>query len=353
MSSIKDITMNNLPLVSVIIPVYNVESYLKECIESVICQTFSNLQIVLVDDGSTDNSGAICDEYALKDTRISVIHKENQGLGAARNTGMQIATGKYIIFLDSDDYWDVNTIEQLVNVAEKDKLEVVVFSAEPFLDGMTGDYSGRSYTHSVQNNVVKNGRDSLSVAINNSEYYEQACLRLYLLDYIRNYKLKFEEGVLHEDISFSFLAYFYAERLMCLGDRFYHRRYRPGSIMTSGKLVQSSHGYKIAIEALLDQSDDKSLNNKDKALFFRHIRSCICSIYKNFRATKKNDKSHAKCNESRMIIRETNSTIRKACRVKHGLPFFYRIVFYNFHIGYLFWLTRESIKGKKTSSPKD
>ena len=341
MSSIKDISTNNLPWVSVIIPVYNVKPYLNECLNSVINQTYSYLQIVLVDDGSTDDSGRICDEYALKDERITVIHKENQGLGAARNTGMQIATGKYIIFLDSDDYWDVDTIEKLVNTAEKDELQVVVFSAEPFLDGMTGEYTGRSYTHSVQNNVIKNGRDSLSVAFDNREYYEQACLRFYLLDYIRNHDLKFEEGILHEDISFSFLAYVYAERLMCLGERFYHRRYRPGSIMTSGKLVQSSHGYKIAIETLLAQSEDKSLNCKDKTLFFRHIRSSICSIYKNYRKTKK----MAKKDESRKIINETIGTIRKVCRVKHGLPFFYRIVFYNFHIGYFFWLTRESIKG--------
>ena len=353
MSTIREIIKNchiKLPLVSVIIPVYNVAPYLRECLESVIHQTYRRLQIILVDDGSTDDSGLICDEYSLKDPRISVIHKQNQGLGAARNTGMQSADGKYIIFLDSDDYWDINAIEQLVSVAEKDDLQVVVFSAEPFYDGAYDFSTGRSYNHSAQNNIVKSGRESLSVALNNKEYYEQACLRLYLLDYIRTNGFRFEEGVIHEDISFSFFAYIYADRIECLGERFYHRRYRPGSIMTSDKLVQSSLGYKTAIESLMAQSEDMFFDNSDKTLFFRQIRSCICSIYSNYRNTRKKSHLFAPNNESRLILSETRSTIRNVCLVKSGLPKFYRIVMFNFYIGYLFWLLRSLVKETKKNA---
>ena len=107
--------MSNLneELISVIIPIYKVEKYLRECIDSIINQSFKNLEIILVDDGSPDNCGKICDEYAKKDNRLKVIHKENGGLSSARNAGLDIATGEYISFVDSDDYVSNKFIENL------------------------------------------------------------------------------------------------------------------------------------------------------------------------------------------------------------------------------------------------
>lgn len=96
--------MSDSPLISVIIPVYNVEKYLHRCLDSVIEQTYKNLEVILIDDGSTDHSGEICDDYAAKDVRIHVIHQENQGVSAARNKGLDTAKGEYIAFVDSDDY---------------------------------------------------------------------------------------------------------------------------------------------------------------------------------------------------------------------------------------------------------
>jgi glycosyltransferase involved in cell wall biosynthesis len=101
------------PLISVIIPVYNVEKYLRECVDSAINQTYNNLEIILVNDGSTDNSGCICDEYALNDNRVLVIHKTNNGPSAARNTGIDIAKGEYLHFIDGDDWIENDTIEIL------------------------------------------------------------------------------------------------------------------------------------------------------------------------------------------------------------------------------------------------
>ena len=101
--------MNNTPKVSVIIPVYNVEKYLQKCLDSVINQTYKNLEIICVDDGSPDNSGGILDAYAQNDSRIIVIHQENAGVSAARNRGLDAATGEYIAFVDSDDVgWNLN-----------------------------------------------------------------------------------------------------------------------------------------------------------------------------------------------------------------------------------------------------
>lgn len=115
-----------MKLVSIIIPVYNVEKYLRECLDSVIRQTYKNVEILVIDDGSSDLSGKICDEYALRDTRIKVIHQENSGLSGARNRGIDLSSGDYLIFLDSDDYLEKDILEQLVIAIEKHKCDIAV-----------------------------------------------------------------------------------------------------------------------------------------------------------------------------------------------------------------------------------
>ena len=114
------------PLISVIIPVYNVERYLDECIKSIVNQTYENLEIILVDDGSPDNCPRMCDDWAKKDERIRVIHKENGGLASARNAGMNICTGEYISFVDSDDWMELNAYESLLKYFD-DKTDIVKF----------------------------------------------------------------------------------------------------------------------------------------------------------------------------------------------------------------------------------
>ena len=109
----------NEELISIIVPVYNVEAYIHQCIKSIIEQSYKNLEIILVDDGSKDKSGKICDDYARKDKRIKVIHKKNGGLSDSRNAGITVATGKYIAFVDSDDWIEKNMYEKMYNECEK------------------------------------------------------------------------------------------------------------------------------------------------------------------------------------------------------------------------------------------
>lgn len=117
------------PKISVVIPVYNVESYLERCLESVVNQSLNDLQIILVDDGSPDRSAIICDNYAMKDSRIKVIHKSNGGLASARNEGLKYVTGKYLFFLDSDDWLELDGLEFLYNIAERYKVDFVKYRA--------------------------------------------------------------------------------------------------------------------------------------------------------------------------------------------------------------------------------
>ena len=125
-------------LISVIVPIYKVEKYLGKCIESIIRQSYSNLEIILVDDGSPDRCGAICDEYARKDSRIKVIHQDNMGLSVARNTGLNIATGEYITFVDSDDWIALNFIKLLLKSMLKSNAQIAVTSLlNVYEDGTT------------------------------------------------------------------------------------------------------------------------------------------------------------------------------------------------------------------------
>ena len=116
------------PKISIVVPVYNVEQYLEQCISQIINQTYVSLEIILVDDGSTDNSGRICDEFVKKDTRIKVIHKENGGLSDARNVGIKYATGEYIGFIDSDDYPEITMYEKLYSLVQKYSVDISVCS---------------------------------------------------------------------------------------------------------------------------------------------------------------------------------------------------------------------------------
>lgn len=126
--------MKSNPLISIIIPVYNVEPFIRRCLDSIINQTYSNLEIVLIDDGSTDRSGLICDEYKNKDKRITIIHQKNQGLSMARNAGLNICKGEYIVFVDSDDFVDPKFVEILHRNLIKNNADISICSAFEIID---------------------------------------------------------------------------------------------------------------------------------------------------------------------------------------------------------------------------
>ena len=138
--------------VSVIVPVYKVERYLDRCLQSIFNQTYKNLEIILVDDGSPDNCPKMCDEYKKADGRVTVIHKENGGLSDARNAGMDIATGDYLLFVDSDDWIEHDTIETLQSIAEKEKVDFVHFCA--VWDGRNGVPDGTPCTYERSRDLI-------------------------------------------------------------------------------------------------------------------------------------------------------------------------------------------------------
>lgn len=219
-------------MISVVIPVYNVEKYLAECVDSVLGQTYQDYEIILVDDGATDSSGAMCDEYAQKDARIRVIHQPNGGLSAARNSGLKAAQGEYIYFLDSDDYIEPTALADLVATAQQEQADVVFFDGYVFFDECEEDNTVSRYERK-EVYATQNGRDILPQLLKNEEYRTAVPLMLFRTNYLTNHALTFREGIIHEDELFTFLVYNANGRVAHCHKQLYARRIRPASIMTS------------------------------------------------------------------------------------------------------------------------
>lgn len=195
-------------LISVIIPVYNVERYLRQAIDSILGQTYKPLEIILVDDGSPDNSGMICDEYALKNDNIRVIHKQNEGLGMARNSGLDIATGEYVYFLDSDDYIDNDEIMKLYSAIKTNGVDVAITGFKSVDDDgnilkvrrykeevFRGDQARTEFLPRLIGSAPDK-KDSLEMAAAGS---------MYSLEVIREYNVRFvsERKLKNEDMVFN------------------------------------------------------------------------------------------------------------------------------------------------------
>lgn len=180
-------------LISVIIPVYNVEKYLNKCVESVLNQTYKNLQIILVDDGSTDLSGAICDEYKQKDNRIEVIHKINGGLSSARNAGMKLAKGEFISFIDSDDWLELTFYEKMKNFIEEHSIDIVMCGAKIIRDNSHVEDRFMYF----ENNCLINRNEALEM-IFKDKIGSQVWCKLAKKDLWND--VEFPEGRIYEDI---------------------------------------------------------------------------------------------------------------------------------------------------------
>ena len=216
-------------LISIIVPVYNVEDYLERCIHSILNQTYKHLEIVVVDDGSTDRSGMACDEYEKQDSRIKVIHKANGGLASARNAGLDVATGSYIGFVDSDDYIDEDMYAELYYKCIKYDLDVVAARFVPTIDGRD------EILQTTKEFQIFSGETMLRINLFGHEKYvvtSSVWDRLYKADVIKN--LRFPDGRKYEDICFSTYAFLKAYKCGYYDKILYHYTIRDDSIMGMG-----------------------------------------------------------------------------------------------------------------------
>ena len=218
--------------ISIIVPVYKVEEYLPQCVDSVLGQTYRNLEVILVDDGSPDGCPALCDEYAKADSRVRVIHKPNGGLSDARNAGLQQATGEYVLFLDGDDLWDdPEALQRLVERASQTNPDVLNFSYAKFVEG---EEKGTSYfgQAAAMPAGLSSRKEQLEYLTAHNLIIASACNKMIRRTLFTN-ALFFERGVFSEDIEWSARLISVAQSFDFVPDCFYCYRQRPGSISHS------------------------------------------------------------------------------------------------------------------------
>ena len=245
----------NRPKVSVIIPAYNVEEFLPECIESVINQTLKDIEIVCVNDGSPDSSLSIIEAYAEKDNRISVISQRNGGLSAARNIGTRCSRGEYIYYLDSDDYILPQTLEKLYDCSIENDLDILMFGAESFFENNEIKKANMNYVNYYKRENLfsqpVSGDVMFKTLLDKNLFRSSVPLQFFKRDFFLKTGIEFKQGIYHEDELFSALILVQAEKTMCITDEFYMRRVRGDSIMTSDASAKRFEGKFIVYTTLV------------------------------------------------------------------------------------------------------
>lgn len=225
-------TKVNFPKISIVVPVYNTEEVLPDCLDSLRNQTMQDIEMILVDDGSNDRSGQICDEYAKHDSRITVIHKKNERQGVARNVGVKHAKGQYIMFVDSDDYIPKEACEKLYGVTMDGQVDVV----EGNRDYMKAGECTHLWHKDNPENIVYTGQQYLLKEASNSSMYFIPCAKLLRREFLVNKDIWFKEGIFEEDEEWAPRVFIHAEHVTNIDDVVYYHIYRTGSTMDTRKV---------------------------------------------------------------------------------------------------------------------
>ena len=256
---------NNNIAMSVIVPVYNVEEFLPACMDSVMHQGDLRLEVILIDDGSTDRSGEIADQYAQQDSRIKVIHQENRGLSAARNTGLARATGDYIAFVDSDDRIKEQSLYELYRLAVEQQADVVMGKVQ-FHNPEESNNSPYRPVPEEMLNTLFNGKDCFSRLVKSGSYQPMVFTYIYRREFLEQLQICFEEGIIHEDELWTPQVLCRASRMVITRLDFYFYRQREGSIMQSATLQKRTDSLLQVTGRLMIFADTFEFSGEDGEL---------------------------------------------------------------------------------------
>ncbi len=304
------------PKVSIIVPIYNVEKYIGKCIESIMNQTLKDIEVILVNDGSTDKSGKIADKYASIDNRIKVIHQKNLGQGVARNKGIEISNGKFIGFVDSDDWIDLDMYERLYNSICENDADIGVCSRRGYDENLVN-----GHTKLVEDNEVFDINYNIVDYIINHLFYPHtvsSCNKLYKADLIKKNNIRFKNvyEVGSEDALFNYCILLNSKKIVTIKDTFYNtierigsttRNYKEGSMKRTENLIKEIYIYseKVAKKEIADEISPIIL------LFFQQWNYNYIKFYGTgyFKDDIKNEhnklskKSYFKAAEKRLILK--------------------------------------------------
>ena len=315
--------MNNIK-VTVVIPIYKVEKYLNECILSVVNQTYKNLEIILVDDESPDRCPQICDDWEKKDHRIKVIHKKNGGLGYARNSGIDIATGDYIVFVDSDDYIDSSTVEECVNVVRQNNFDIICYGYKNVRDGkVIAEHPIKTIKEIFLDEEIHNILlPEMICSTGIIKMNMSACMCFINLKLIRevNWRFSSEKVVISEDVCSLLELYKNVNCVYLLNNQFYNYRINPNSISHSydldfyKKIEEFSRYLKSRI---VDYSNYNILNKHISSLIFNYVIAYVKSVF----LLSKENRKHAILNifNSQVIMDDLGNVNLKSLNLKKRL----------------------------------
>ncbi len=281
--------MDNITI-SLIIPVYNVERYIGECLSSVVNQSDSFDEVILINDGSTDNSQFICEQYSSIYKNIKLINQKNRGPSIARNIGIQYASSNYIMFLDADDFLRFDTVKILKNYLQKKQYDALFFDAEVFIEddcSYTVNKDGYNRKNLNIDNIEISGMSFFEISYPEN-YVASACMAVYHKEVIEKINLKFPEGIFYEDTYFSFVFTISAKQIVYIPENLYQRRYRNNSTMTSRYSEKKFRDQvKIGLlmwEKILDTQECYKLTYRK--LFLEFVSDYFCLILDNFQMLK-------------------------------------------------------------------
>lgn len=263
--------------VSIIVPIYGVEAYLAQCVESLLMQTHTNLEIILINDGSPDSSGNICDAYATQDSRVLVIHKENGGLSSARNAGLDRSSGEYICFVDADDWVEPDYVTSLLNAAVRVDADIAVC-------GFTNDLPAKSEVRGfVHGTSTVGSRDALK-ALYGPDYLilTVAWNKLYRSELFREHR--FYEGMIHEDEAIIATLFLDAQVITCFNTPLYHYRIRSGSITDQSRPVSIDGA--LALEHRLRVLRSRGVDRRLFQLTVRKLLTVVLGLFARGSASK-------------------------------------------------------------------
>ena len=258
-------------LVSVILPIYNVSQYLRECLDSIINQTYSNLEIIAVNDGTTDDSVYILEEYSKSDKRIKIVHQKNQGLATTRNTGFKNSTGAYIYFMDTDDIIEKTLIEDALGFADKEKCDIVTFEHIEFSGKLNFGYISEKQ---IKDNQIYDGEDLLDHYLNiKKNNWVPIWMYVFKRDFLIQSELEFKEGgINHEDVLFTPQIILKSEKIGYLKHAYYYYRQRPNSITTCANSFRKKDHFIIANELYDTACKKNEIRHKELLLKYVVIR---------------------------------------------------------------------------------
>lgn len=291
-----------MDIITVAVPIYNAEKYLNYCIESIIKQTYKNLQILLINDGSTDDSLKICKKFAAIDKRIKIISKKNGGVGSARNVALRNATGSYITFVDSDDYIDVDYVYKMYHLCKKNECDISMVGFKEVKDyiDIRSNNNDKDYVDVLTNYEILN-----NLFTNKDISYIVPWCKLYKLELFTRNNIFYPENVIADDEGTTYKLFYYANKIAISNEKLYYYVYREGSLSKSTFTVENLKTLEIFLERY--KFFEKSSNDFFKVLSFKYYIKILIDYYCLSKINLKNNPTY------KTIINNLSQEIKKNC----------------------------------------